>query len=36
MSFRSTGDREAPVQLVIITPKTPGKPENGYQFTPLK
>ena len=36
VSFRSTGDREAPVQLVIITPKTPGKPENGYQFTPLK
>jgi ABC-type branched-subunit amino acid transport system substrate-binding protein/predicted Ser/Thr protein kinase len=35
VSFRSTGDREAPVQLVKITPKTPGKPENGYQFTPL-
>lgn len=35
VSFRSTGDREAPVQLVIVTPKTPGKPENGYQFTPL-
>ncbi|MFB2838297.1 protein kinase domain-containing protein [Floridanema evergladense] len=36
VSFRSTGDREAPVQLVIITPKTPGKSDNGYQFTPLK
>ncbi|MGA9380553.1 MAG: ABC transporter substrate-binding protein, partial [Phormidium sp.] len=36
VSFRSTGDREAPVQLVRITPKTPEKPENGYQFTPLK
>lgn len=35
VSFRATGDREAPVQLVIITPKTPEKPENGYQFTPL-
>ncbi|MFB2939175.1 ABC transporter substrate-binding protein [Aerosakkonemataceae cyanobacterium BLCC-F154] len=36
VSFRATGDREAPVQLVIVTPKTPEKPENGYQFTPLK
>lgn len=36
VSFRSTGDREASVQLVMITPKTIGKLENGYQFTPLK
>lgn len=36
VSFRSTGDREAPVQLVIVTPKSPGKLDNAYQFTPLK
>lgn len=35
VSFRDTGDREAPVQLVMVTPIAPGKPENGYKFKPL-
>lgn len=34
--FRATGDREAPVQLMIVTPIATGKPENGYKFMPLQ
>jgi len=36
LSFCFTGDREAAVQLVIVSLLIPGKPEKGYKFKLLE